>query len=130
MAKATTKANEVVDEKVTGQAEEVLPEVTESTNAEALPSEATSDSAKKEEKAVDKKDDRVEVVLPRFIFTQDTESTHHEVCANGKIYQLQYDVPVMVPPMVAEIVKNAIEQRKKAKELVKSLSGKAQEISL
>lgn len=118
MAKAATKANEVVDEKVTGQAEEVLPdtvpEATEGTNAEVP----------------EAKDDRVEVVLPRFIFTQDTESTHHEVCANGKIYQLQYDVPVMVPPMVAEIVKNAIEQRKKAKELVKSLSGKAQEISL
>ena len=118
MAKATTKANEVIDEKVTEQAEEVLtdavPEATEGTNAEVP----------------EAKDDRVEVVLPRFVFTGDTENDHHEVCVNGKIYQLQYDVPVKVPKMVAEVVMNAIEQRKKAQALVRSLDGKAKELTM
>lgn len=110
--KETTKVTEEVlkEENAVG-AEAEAPELTESDVAEA------------------KKDNgKVLVTVPRFLFTSDTESTHHEVCVNGKIYQVKYDEPVEVPKIVAGVIKNAIEQKEKVKALVNSLNGNAKEI--
>lgn len=123
-AKENTKANEEIlkDDDVAGTTEEtIVPE--ESTEGENM---GKPDVA---EAPTPKDDGKVSVVVPRFLFTSDTESTHHEVCVNGKIYQVKYDEPVKVPNSVADVINNAIEQKKKVKMLVNSLNGKAKEIA-
>ncbi len=71
---------------------------------------------------------RKTVVMPRYLFTSDPDSEHHVVCYRGKNYQVKYDEPVSVPLAVAEVIENAIAQKKKVKALIKSLNGKAKEI--
>lgn len=113
MAKATAKEETKVTEKVlegNGVAEPEMAEV-----------EAKAKTSKSESGET--------VTVPRFLFTSDTESTHHEVCVNGKIYQVKYDEPVKVTKTVADVIKNAAEQKKKVKALVNSLNGKAKEIA-
>lgn len=113
------------DEKILNETEGVTENVTgeeaEKDTSENAPAEGAAPVAKAEEK--------VTVVMPRFLFTSDVDVTHHEVVYMGKIYQIQYDVPVEVPTPVADIIKNAIAQKEKVRGLIKSLSGKAKEIS-
>ena len=119
MAKATVKETTKVTE-----------EVLKDENLEGAVTEADSEVAENTDNG-DKapKDEAGEAVtIPRFLFTADTESTHHEVCVNGKIYQVKYDEPVEVPKGVADVIKNAIEQKKKVKALINSLNGNAKEI--
>lgn len=113
MAKASESKK---DEKDLKQAEGTVENVTsEEADAKIAPAEAD--------------DGKVTVVMPRFLFTSDVDVTHHEICYMGKIYQVQYDEPVRVIAPVADIINNAIEQKKKVRGLIKSLSGKAKEIS-
>lgn len=117
------KAREVKDEKDLKQAEGTAENVT---NEEAsAPSEEAVNVAPLKEAD----EGKVTVVMPRFLFTSDVDVTHHEVVYMGKIYQIQYDVPVEVIAPVADIIKNAIAQKEKTRSLIKSLSGKAKEIS-
>ncbi len=119
------------DEKILNETEGVTENVageetastaeTEVSAGKIVPAEGAAPVAKAEEK--------VTVVMPRFLFTSDVDVTHHEVVYMGKIYQIQYDVPVEVPTPVADIIKNAIAQKEKVRGLIKSLSGKAKEIS-
>lgn len=128
----TKKAEEVLDPKE-GVAENVTGEEAEKDtleNASAEKAEAKIAPAKETPVAVAEADSgKVTVVMPRFLFTSDVDVTHHEVVYMGKIYQVQYDVPVEVPTPVADIIKNAIAQKEKVRGLIKSLSGKAKEIS-
>lgn len=114
MAKASTKVTEeILKDDVAGA------EATEAAEPE------TEDVAEpKKENAAKRKT----VVMPRYLFTSDPDSEHHEVCYNGRIYQVKYDEPVSVPLAVAEVIENAIAQKKKVKSLIKSLNGKAKEI--
>lgn len=75
-----------------------------------------------------KKSNRVTVVIPRYLFTSDPIVEHHEVCLNGKIYQVKYDEPVEVPKGVADVINNAIAQKKKVQGIINKLNGKAKEI--
>lgn len=75
------------------------------------------------------KDDMVEIVVPRFLFTSDIYSTHHEFCVNGKIYQVVYDEPVNVPEIVANVARDAIAQRRKVQGLIKAMDGKSKELN-
>ena len=115
MAKARTTTDEIVkDENVTGATEATEPEAVGPDVAEAP--------------AV-KKSSRVTVVIPRYLFTSDPMVEHHEVCLNGKIYQVKYDEPVEVPKGVADVINNAIAQKKKVQGLISKLNGKAKEIA-
>ena len=76
----------------------------------------------------EKKPSRAEVVVPKYLFTTDPDEEHHVVCANGRVYQVKYDEAVMVPPIVADIINNAIAQKKKVRSLIRSMSGRAKEI--
>lgn len=119
MARTTAKENTKATEEIVKN--EDAAGATEATEGEATEPEATAEAPKSEEK--------VTVIIPRFLFTGDTESTHHEVCVNGKIYQVKYDEPVEVSKVVAGAINDAIAQKKKVKALVNSLNGKAKEIA-
>lgn len=123
MARTRTTTDENVNkENVTGA------EATEPAENPAGEPEATKDETVAEAPAV-KKSNRVTVVIPRYLFTSDPMVEHHEVCLNGKIYQVKYDEPVEVPKGVADVINNAIAQKKKVQGLISKLNGKAKEIA-
>lgn len=120
------------DEKILNETEGVTENVTSEEAASTAEAEAPAGKivpAEESVPVVKAEEEKVTVVMPRFLFTSDVDVTHHEVVYMGKIYQIQYDVPVEVPTPVADIIKNAIAQKEKVRGLIKSLSGKAKEIS-
>lgn len=57
----------------------------------------------------------VMVIIPKPMnIIGDTETT---VSVNGKMYQIQYDKPVMVPRNVAEVVKQSMDLQAKIAEI-------------
>ena len=118
-SKKTTKATEVTEEILKDGVAENTADATEAAEPE------TEGVAEANEAEIPK---RKTVVMPRYLFTSDPDSEHHEVCYSGRIYQVKYDEPVSVPLAVAEVIENAIAQKKKVKALIKSLNGKAKEI--
>lgn len=72
---------------------------------------------------------RVKVVVPRYLFTSDPDEEHQVVCYAGVNYQVKYDEEVFVPAPVADILNNAIEQKKRVAGLIKGIAGKAREIT-
>ena len=120
---ADLKQAESVTENVTGgEAENGVSENAPAENAPAKKAEAKIAPAEADS-------GKVTVIMPRFLFTSDIDVTHHEVVYMGKVYQVQYDEPVLVPAPVADIINNSIEQKKKVRTLIKSLNGKGKEIS-
>ena len=124
MAKAKTKANEEIlkDDDVAG--------TTEETTAPAEATEGENVVGPDVAETPTPKDDMVEIVVPRFLFTSDIYSTHHEFCVNGKIYQVVYDEPVKVPEIVANVARDAIAQRRKVQGLIKAMDGKSKELDI
>lgn len=128
MARTRTTGENVKNENVTGA------EATEPAENSAGEAESAGDaSGIAEDKfnvaSAKAEEERVTVVMPRYLFTSDPYAEHHDVVDNGKIYQVKYDEPVQVPVSVANIIKDAIAQKKKVKALVDSLNGKAKEIA-
>ena len=117
------------DEKDLKQAEGVTENVTGEESASAAEAEEEKVTSDKSAPVAKAEEEKVTVVMPRFLFTSDVDVTHHDVVYAGKVYQVQYDVPHEVPKSVADVINNAIEQKKKVRGLIKSLSGKAKEIS-
>ena len=108
--------------------EVVVPEETEALE-ETVPHEelVSVENADSDAAAPVEDDKRVTVVMPKYLFSVDAETEHHEVCYKGRIYQVQYDTPVRVPAPVADIINNAIAQAKKVIALLKGLDGKSTE---
>ena len=132
MGRTNARANESKnDEKILNETEGVTENVTGEETASTAETEASAGKIVPAEGAapVANAEEKVTVVMPRFLFTSDVDVTHHDVVYAGKVYQVQYDVPHEVPKSVADIINNAIEQKKKVRGLIKSLSGKAKEIS-
>lgn len=60
-------------------------------------------------------EDKVTVIIPRpYNVVGDTETV---VGVNGKMYQIQYDMPVTVPRNVAEVVQQSKDMQMKIMEL-------------
>ena len=103
MAKANEKAKEVA-------AEEVTVEKTETKKADE----------------VKNTDDRVSYVLPMNVLGNQEVV---EACLNGKVYQITCGEPVKVPKALAEVLDNAIKQRRKVNKMIKEREKKSQQIS-
>lgn len=79
----------------------------------------TKQEAKKKQELEQYYNERIEKVFPRPADVPFGES--RTVCHNGVNYQIQYDVPVMVPRKVALIIEESL---KNQWELDKKLSGR------
>lgn len=78
----------------------------------------TKQEIKKQNELKEYYNERVEKIFPRPADVPFGES--RTVCHNGVNYQIQYDVPVMVPRKVALIIEESL---KNQRELDKKLSG-------
>lgn len=61
-------------------------------------------------------DGRVDYCLPMNLLTNDE---FMEACVNGKVYQIKCGENVRIPKELAEVLDNAIEQKKKIEAMVK-----------
>lgn len=70
-----------------------------------------------------KKQEMVSIMIPHpKESVGDTETT---VSVNGKIYQIEYDTPVLVPKNVADIVTQSMKQRSKIRAAVEAATYKS-----
>ena len=66
----------------------------------------------------DSAEERVVVIIPKPDYvTGDTESV---VGVNGKMYQIQYDVPVEVPRNVADVIKQSQDLQAEIREITEN----------
>ncbi len=101
----------------------------EETKVEKISEEGVGEAEEVVAEASKKQNNRVMVVIPRYLFTTDANVEHHEICLNGRIFQVKYDEPVEVPKGVADIINNSIAQKKKVQGLISKMNGKAKEIA-
>ena len=80
--------------------------------------ELIKDVDTKEEKKAGKGEKTVSYTIPLNLLTDDT---HHTVIHKGKPYQIECGVEVEIPAYIAEILDNAITQKRAANALVREL---------
>lgn len=76
-------------------------------------------NTEEQNKAKGKVEKKIAYMIPLNVLSDDT---HHTVIYKGKPYQIECGVEVMVPTYIAEILDNALKQRKAANLLSRELS--------